>query len=113
MELSNHGRERIYGRTKMLPEDVLSIVSGEAAVDLGSVERRRYFLFYSPPDRDTKVAIVSEDRTRIISIWEKDYNFPVGIRRVTQWHEKRARILLQDFLFARFKEKNQQDNGTA
>lgn len=113
MELSYHGFERIYGRTKMLPEDVLSVISSEAAVDLGSVERRRYFLFYSPPDKDTKVAIVSEDRTRLITIWEKDYNFPVGVKRVTQKMEKEAHKFLQNFLFARIKAGSRQNNGAA
>ena len=113
MELSNHGLERIYDRTKLHPDDVLSIVSAEAAVDLGVADGQRYFLFYSQPNKSTKIALVSEDRRRLISIWEKDYNLPTGVKKVTWQRERDAQTLLQAFLFARIKAKNKQNGGAA
>lgn len=106
MELTGHGRIRIYHRTKMHPDDVLSIISGDGAVDLGSsADGRRYFLFHSPSDGDAKVAVVSEDSRHLITILGKDYMLPAGVKRITRKFESEARALLQGFLFTRFKKE--------
>ena len=113
MELTGHGRGRIYSRTKMHPDDVLDVISGNATVDLGGVDGGRYLLFYSPPDGDTKIAIVSEDVGRVVTILEGSYGVPEGVKRVTRKMKKEAHKLLQDFLFARLKAKNRQSSGAA
>lgn len=113
MKLTWHGTKRVYDRTKMHLNDVLSIISAGAAVDLGLVGGERYFLFYSPPNKSTKIAVVSADRMRLISIWESDYTLPSGIKRITWEMKREARILLQKFLFARIKAKNAQHKGAA
>jgi hypothetical protein len=103
MQLTRHGTERILDRTRMLPGDVLSIIGNKAAVDLGTVDGRSYFLFFSPFDQCTKIAIVSKDLTILISVWEKDFHCPDGIQKVTPELEMKARDALKQFLFAKFK----------
>lgn len=104
MELTVHANERILGRTKMLTQDVLSLIIGGAVVKLGSSHRYEYLLFYSPPDRRTKVAIVTRERTALISVWETDYPLPKNIGRVTHRLEKLAERRVREFLFWRIKE---------
>lgn len=103
MKLTTHGFERIYSRTRMHHDDVLSIVENQAAVDLGSAYGQRYFLFHSPPDRRTKIALVSGDLKVLISIWEDDYRCPDGIRKVTPELKMEALIAFRRFRFSRIK----------
>lgn len=101
MELTIHGGVRIQGRTKMLAKDVLSVVASGAVVELGAAHGFEYLLFYSPPDRGCKVAVVSEGRTHLVSIWEVDFNLPQGVKPATQKRKKKARLALQALLFRR------------
>jgi len=103
MELTRHGVWRIRGRTKMRVKDVLSIVAGGAAVRLESGSGNRYFLFYSPPDKQAKIAITSPNGMHLISIWASDFHLPAGVQAVTPRLERQARTLLEQFLFARAK----------
>ncbi len=112
MELTGHGRGRVYTRTKLHPDDVLSIISGGVAVDLGLVEGRHYFLFYSWFNRRSKIAVVSAEK-RLVTILERYHAVPDGVKSVTKEREKEAYDLLQNFLFARIKAKNSQGNGAA
>lgn len=112
MELTIHGLERIYGRTKMLPEDVLSIVSSGAAVPLGSDEEYAFHLFYSPPDRQVKIAVISKSGSHLVSVWKASYLLPAGVSRVTPRHEKAARSAMSDFLFKKLRETARQGTPT-
>lgn len=105
MDFTSHGAERIYDRTKMRPEDVLSIVSDGVGVDLGmsSNDGYRYFLFYSPPDGCTKIAVVSGDRACLVSVWEATYHIPSELKRVTKKMKHQARKILQDYVFSKLK----------
>lgn len=101
MELSNHGVERIQERTKMVQKDVLDVVNGGAAIELGTIAQGAFLLFYSPYDRNTKIAVVSQDRKVLVSIWENYFKLPEGIKRPSGKDHRKARIKLQDFLYQR------------
>ncbi len=103
MEPTVHGAERVIGRTKMLMKDVLSIISNRAAVQLESNDGKCYFLFYSPPDMQMRVAVVSSDGQRLISILRGDFLLPAGVQAITPKLGREARALLRNFLFARAK----------
>ncbi|MDE1925084.1 MAG: hypothetical protein KGH79_02805 [Patescibacteria group bacterium] len=105
MYLTQHGEERIQGRTKMLTKDVLDIISNNAVVNLGSVGKYEYLLFYSPLDRISKIAVVAEDRQYLVSIWHRDYFLPAGVERPTDKHDKEARLALTKLLMSRVKIK--------
>ncbi len=79
MKLSVHGYKRIRGRTKLLAKDVLSILSGGAAIELGSAKDCEFLLFYSPPDKHTKIAVVAKNRSILVSVWESTFLLPEGI----------------------------------
>ncbi len=97
MEITKHGKKRVYDRTDMLPDDVLSLISNEFAVRLASAgTTSTYHLFYSPPDGDTKIAVVSGDGAVLITVWEKDYLLPRGVERVTPELEQKARTLFKE-----------------
>ena len=86
MRITKHGRTRVYGRTMMTPEEVLFLISNEFTVRLRTDRDNagpQYHLFYSPPDADTRIAVVSGDGTTLITIWEKDYVLPRGVELVT------------------------------
>ncbi|MBI2030978.1 hypothetical protein HYT05_05125 [Candidatus Kaiserbacteria bacterium] len=93
MDLTIHSVERIQDRTSMRVRDVLALVSQNAFVRLGSDNGYEYLLFYSRPDGDVKVAVVDKDRKRLISVWEKHFNLPRGVARVTPGRIRRAREL--------------------
>ncbi|MDO8593591.1 MAG: hypothetical protein Q7R59_01675 [bacterium] len=104
MDFTDHGIEHICDRTSMRPEDVLSVVSDGASVDLGlSSNGYRYFLFYSSPDNCTKIAIVSGDRTCLVSIWENNYRLPEDVKKATRGRDYRARKKLRAYVFSRLK----------
>jgi hypothetical protein len=103
MHLTVHGEEHILDRTSMLAKDVLSIISGNATVELGTSEGYEYLLFYSPNDRDCKIAIVSLGKKDLVSVWEKDYFLPKGVLKVTHPLTKKARLLFSEFMFKRVK----------
>lgn len=104
MDFTSHGAGRIYDRTRMRPEDVLSIVSDGVAVDLGlASDGYRYFLFFSPPNNRTKIAVVSGDRTCLVSIWEDTYSIPDELKKVTRERKHKAREMLRDYIFSKLK----------
>ena len=94
MIVTQHGYERIQGRTKMLTKDVFTIISKGAVVELGFAEECEFLLFYSPSDAAAKIAIVSEGRGHIISIWDVDFKLPAGVTRPGRGHHSRARLAL-------------------
>jgi hypothetical protein len=98
MWLTTHGKERILGRTKMLTKDVLSILSAGAAVSLGSIDKREYLLFWSPPDQSAKIAVVSARRKKLITILKRNHGLPIGLAKVTEERERKAREALTSFL---------------
>ncbi len=102
MKFTVHAAERINGRTKMYSDDVLSILAAGATVYLGSDGNTLFFLFYSPPDKECKIALVREEH--LISIWEKGFALPGRVRRVSSSMESRARKLLETFIYSRIKE---------
>ena len=102
MKLTIHGSERIFDRTKMVVRDVLSIISSNAVVELGSHGGCKYLLFYSPPDNRTKIAVVTDGRTHLVSIWESDYFLPTGLKSVNKENKRKAMHLCREFMFKRF-----------
>lgn len=113
MKITPHATERILDRTKMRIEDVLSIVSNGAGVELGKTEGYRYLLFYSPPDNVSKIAVVSDCGSHLISIWDRNFALPDGIGKVTREHERRARIVMKNFIFERLAPHNKKRFFTA
>ncbi|HEX5774718.1 MAG TPA: hypothetical protein VFY28_02015 [Candidatus Paceibacterota bacterium] len=100
MELTIHGSERILSRTKMLAKDVLSILAAEAVVELGSDRAGLgYLLFFSPPDQCPKIAVVSHDRMRLVSVWHSSFKLPSGVENVTPDLARRARDAMKRYLF--------------
>lgn len=100
MELTLHGSERILGRTRMLTKDVLALISHSAVVALGARGPYEYLLFYSPSEQTTKIAVVAEERSCLISIWEKHFRLPEGVRRPQGKDEREARRALRTYLFS-------------
>jgi hypothetical protein len=98
MKITKHGAKRVYDRTAMTPEEVLFLISNEFAVRLESERspKAHYYLFYSPPDEDTKIAVVSKDGATLITVWEKDYILSRGVQKVTPDLESKARALLEE-----------------
>lgn len=101
MELTEHARKRIQERTQLLAQDVLSILEAGAAVKLGEKDSYRYFLFYDPKERKSKIAILNIFETQLISVWEKDFDLPAGIGKVTKNRIKVAYGLYSTFIFGR------------
>ena len=101
MEISKHGHLRAMDRTRMLPEDVLSVVKSGMVVPLGFVNGCEFLLFYSPFDRDGKIAVVSEERTLLISVWEPFFTLPAGIIRPTRDMVNESKRLFNAFLFGK------------
>lgn len=101
MDVTFHGTKRVFSRTKMRLEDVLSVVKNNAAVELGRAGNLIYFLFYSPPDNCTKIALVSEDKHLLVSVWENDYRLPKGVGIVNWKLKHEAKRLLRSFLISR------------
>jgi len=101
MQLTGHGLQHIQDRTALLAKDVLSIISGGAVVNLGSTQGYEYLLFYSPSDKACKIAVMSEGRTHLVSVWNADFALSRGIRRVTRQREAQARKKLRTFIFHR------------
>ncbi len=100
MKLTFHAAERILDRTKLNPKDVLSIVAEGATIVIGHTVDGTYHLFYSPPDRRCKVAIVLGDK-HLISVWETDFAFPAGIRHIDAGLELQAKKALKRLLWSR------------
>lgn len=79
MELTFHGYERVFDRTRLRPEDVLLIIQTGLTHSLGEDDDFRYLCFHSFPDRQAKIAVVSKDTKRLVSIWNIGYALPIGI----------------------------------
>lgn len=91
MKITKHGRKRVYDRTAMTPEEVLFLISNEFAACLESeAGHSYYYLFYSPQDEDTKIAVVSKNGADLITIWGKEYILPHGVQKVTPDLESKA-----------------------
>jgi len=84
-----HAAERIQGRTKLQLKDVLSGLNSGKAVEIACPGATQFMLFYSPPDKCTKLALVDKRTRNLISIWESDYKLPRG-RRVTNSDRAKA-----------------------
>lgn len=111
MKLTHHGEERVLGRTKMMTQDVLSIITADAVVELGFSNGYELLLFYSLPDRCTKIALVNKGRTTLVSIWEDDFILPSGVLRVTWPLRNKAHELFTRYLFKRVCPKNGTEAG--
>lgn len=101
MEISKHGHLRVINRTRMCVDDVLSLVKSGMVVSLGFNDGYEFLLFYSPFDNGGKIAVVSAERTLLISVWETDYCLPDGVVIPTRDMIKDARTLLNSFLFSK------------
>lgn len=106
MELTIHGKLRIQGRTHLVAKDVISIIEAGAFVNLGSDAKGNFLLFFSPFDHQCKIAIVAKKENALVSIWEKNYVLPVGIKRVTFAREKVAEGKVRAYLFDRLRKNS-------
>lgn len=104
MELTDHGLERIQGRTQLVPSDVLSIIANDAVVYLGSRNQYEFLLFYSPLDHCTKIAVVAEQRSCLVSVWEAYFKLPLGVRPADSHRKRKAYKLLREYQFRQIKE---------
>ncbi len=104
MELTIHGADRVFDRTRMMLDDVLEMLRQNGAVSLGSTRENEFLLFYSPTDRTYKIAVTSIGKKHLISVWEKDFRLPYGITRVDPRAMHAARVALSAFMFKRFRE---------
>ncbi len=102
MELTQHARKRIQGRTSMLAEDVLYIISKNAAILLGQANGYEYLLFYSAFDRVSKIAVVSQSRSHLISVWNQRYFLPKGVGKPTKARKKAAYVAYRQIMFDAF-----------
>lgn len=100
MYLTIHGVERLQERTQMTVKEVLELVK-ECSINLGSSERgnKEYLLFYSPIDRQCKVAVVSESDDALVSVLNDHYHLPEGVQRVTTPRREKARQLYWDYFY--------------
>ncbi len=55
----------------------------KAYVELGTdSDGIEYVLFYSPPDNSVKIALINRDQCRLVSIWNRGYRTPGGVKQV-------------------------------
>jgi hypothetical protein len=67
----------------MLVKDVLSMLEQKAYVELGvDSQGIEYVLFYSPPDNSVKIALIDRRRLRLVSIWNRGYRTPEGVKQI-------------------------------
>lgn len=67
------------------------LLQAQAVVDLGMTVTGKFYLFYSLFDKDCKIALVSHDMERLISVWGKDFFLPKGVRRPTEQCLRKAK----------------------
>jgi len=101
MYVTKHGFERIMSRTSMVVHDILELIESDSVISLGKCHHYEYLLFYSPIDEDFKIAIVTQDRQSLISIWETFYHLPAEIQKIDQKRRKRAYHKQRDYFFSR------------
>lgn len=106
MEMTVHGLVRLNERTKMREEDIVTLIVANVVISLGFYEMYEYLLFYSPNDRSCKIAIVSEDRSTLITVYGAEYRIPKNLKRPTRQLLEQAKFIFTDFLFKRIKENN-------
>jgi hypothetical protein len=91
VEITAHARQRISERTLLQSKDVLLIIQNNLVEDLGVHNNVRYYCFYSSLEDKAKIALVSSDGMRLVSVWNIEFPLPAGIRRVTEtvvWQAK-------------------------
>ncbi|MEN9551726.1 MAG: hypothetical protein RI935_103 [Candidatus Parcubacteria bacterium] len=93
-----HGHQRLLERTKARDEDILDILNNNAAVLLGEIEEIKFFLFYSPNDKDYKVALVSNVSKNLVTILETNHKLPFFIKQRIHRDKKEAKNKLQQFI---------------
>src|SRR6185437_11200963 len=98
MLLTQHALEHLRGRTLLLPEHVQCIIENNLVVSKGCANGYEYLLFYSPPDRIGKIAITTENRERLVSIWHEHFYLPQEVAALTLEDVPQARLLLEKFL---------------
>ena len=104
MVITKHGYQRITQRTKMPPEEVLSMVNEGSAVLLGNKKGRNFFLIFSSPDDDLKIVVTSAIDGALITVLEKDHITGQGIMRPTKRLNSQARQLFQEYFFRKVRE---------
>jgi hypothetical protein len=80
MHITKHGSDHIRDRTRLEPWEVARLIKKEVFVSLGVLANSEYLLFYSPADHKCKIAVVTEDRSSLMSVWEIGFELPLGIR---------------------------------
>ena len=98
MDLTMHGADHVWDRTQMRSRDVLTLLENDVYIHLGYAGGVEYKFFYSPEDRDGRVALVSNPGSRLVSIWLPSFRFPAEITRPTQLHRDAARMMVSAFL---------------
>lgn len=112
MWISNHATERIFTRTTMLPDDVANLIRTGNVVSLGFANNSEYLLFFSPKEQAAKVAIVTLDRKKIITVLNQNFRLPSSIQKITKKEIKEVKRLLASYIYRKLKEnyKETQDD---
>ena len=109
MQISPHGHIRIRERTRLAPDEVLSILERELTIELGSSGPFDYLLFHSPPDGKAKIAVIrhGENGPVLESIWEASFGLPAAVRVPT----REERLELKAAYLRDFFKKNNAEHG--
>lgn len=83
MQYTQHGFERSTERTSLPPAHLQMLVQRRSVVPLGSDKGMEFLLFYSCPDRTTKIALVEKGPQKLVSVWNNDFSLPRGVRTPT------------------------------
>jgi hypothetical protein len=98
MDVTIHALERIIERTRMTPKDVLAVIQAGASVSLGVVDKREFFLFWSPFDQDHKIAILGNDNKKLITVWETHFRLPKQTKKITSGRKRQSRDKFYEFM---------------
>lgn len=98
LQLTKHAVIRTYERTALHPSDILALLGFDGGVCLGSYDNFRYWCFYSLFDRDCKIAVVTADGEKLISIWQGDFMLPRGVRNPTDTDRTEAKVRFHSWL---------------
>jgi hypothetical protein len=90
----------------LLTKDVLFILRGEAYEPIGKDMRNdnELVLFYSPFDRECKIAVLSPEKDRVVSILGVDFHLPPGVLPVSTALTMKAKRKYRELMFGKMKE---------
>ncbi len=98
MDVTIHALERIIERTRMTPKDVLEVIRAGAGMSLGVVDKREFFLFWSPFDKDHKIAVLDKDNKTLITVLETHFRLPTKMKKISLGMKLQARNEFRKFM---------------